>query len=833
MYVLQDINQVRDHSIAGNKAATLAILQDAGFDVPPFFVISSDISNGEPSAIALQGEIDLATNEICANGHHVAVRSSSCEEDGENLSFAGQFDTFLDVESGDVLFFALKVARSNSSAHIDTYRESQGATSNDRAPAVLVQRMVRADSAGVAFAADPITGDSSVAVVAATCGTGESLVSGEDQGDTWRVNLKGKPVSRDVQGGKGVLKDRQIARVAALARAVSNFRKRPQDIEWAFEGNRLYLLQSRDITTLPAPRLADSYALWDNSNIVESYGGVTTPLTFSIARAAYQEAYRHMGRALGVGERAIKKNVRAYEQMIGLIQGRVYYNLLNWYRLLMLTPGFRFNRRFMEQMMGVTEGLPADAIPKPRDDHRFAGVRAAAGMVHVALRLVGKLFMHNSRVLDFHRELDDVLQPVDLDALTLEQLIDYYENLQARVIPAWKTPLINDLYCMIFHGALRHLSERWLDDELAEIHNDLVSGESGIISVEPVRRMKALAAIAVKDQGFVDALCDHELPVIELHLAKNEPFRSAYIDYLERFGDRCLDELKLESATLNDSPLPLLRGIGQLARSGAYDSAGGSTDMLRYNAEQSIVAAFRGQPVKKGIYNFVLRLARARVRDRENLRFERTRVYGRVRAIFVEIGKRLVSLNALSKSDDIFYLDVAEVTGLIRGTGINASLSGVIGSRRKEFAAYRNADDPPRRFITNGPAQLASSMQEVTSQNVETSGDSRTGQACSQGVIRGPVRIVRDPRATEFRSGEILVAQRTDPGWVTIFPLVSGMIMERGSLLSHSAIVARELGIPAVVGVDDACKWLKDGDWVELNGATGSIRIINATERAA
>jgi len=228
-----------------------------------------------------------------------------------------------------------------------------------------------------------------------------------------------------------------------------------------------------------------------------------------------------------------------------------------------------------------------------------------------------------------------------------------------------------------------------------------------------------------------------------------------------------------------------------------------------------------------------LGLARSRVRDRENLRFERTRVYGRVRAIFVEIARRLVALQVINNVDDIFYLDVAEITGMIRGTGIGANLSGIVDNRLAEFGEYRKSDDPPRRFITNGPAQLASSMQEVAVDDSETSDELRTGQACSQGIVRGPVRIVRDPRDTEFKSGEILVAQRTDPGWVTIFPLVSGMIMERGSLLSHSAIVARELGIPAVVGVDNACNWLEDGDWVELNGATGMIRRINVTERAA
>jgi len=833
MKILQNIEQVRDSRVVGNKAAMLGELSNAGFLVPPFVVITTENLRDEPIGAALEGEIKLAVNSICEDGSPVAVRSSSREEDGTDISFAGQFDTYLNIEHDHVLSFVLKVARSGCSDHIDTYRKTQNAAGDFVSPAVLVQRMVRADSAGVAFTADPVSGDTSTAVVAATSGTGESLVSGDDQGDTWRVNAKGKIQSRELQGSQAVLTDREILRVVALAREVSQFTGKPQDIEWAFEGNQLFLLQSRDITTLSNAPSPESYALWDNSNIVESYGGVTTPLTFSVARSAYQEAYRHMGRALGVSEHAIAQNARAYEQMIGLIRGRVYYNLLNWYRLLMLTPGFRFNRRFMEQMMGVTEGLPADTIPTAEDDQPFARLRATAGIARVAQRLITKLFMHNARVRRFHKQLDEVLAPVALDTMSPNQLIDYYELLQASVIPAWDTPLLNDLYCMIFHGALRHLSDRWLDEDLAEIHNDLVSGESGIISLEPVRLMKKLAAIASADERFVDVLCDKELPAIELFIGKHPRFRVGYNDYIARFGDRCLDELKLESATLKDNPLPLLRGVGQLARSGACLATSGSGDSLRLNAEAKVAECLQGKTLSRCIYGLTLGLARARVRDRENMRFERTRVYGRVRAIFTEIGKRLVELNVLNKVDDIFYLDVAEITGMIRGTGISTSLADIVDNRQREFAGYSKSEDPPRRFITIGPAQLASSMQEVTADDAEQADKHRSGQACSQGIVRGPVRIVTDPRDTDFRCGEILVAQRTDPGWVTIFPLVSGMIMERGSLLSHSAIVARELGIPAVVGVDNACIWLEDGDWVELNGATGMIRRIDVTERAA
>jgi len=824
-------NASTDVNFAGNKAARLAELMAAGFRIPAFFVIGSHASH-EVCRTTLHSEIGVAVNHLCQDGQRVAVRSSSVEEDGSQNSFAGQFDSFLHVASCDITDHAYKVWDSAFSDHIEAYRESQGASGDIPLPAVLVQQMVDADVSGVAFSADPVSGDRNTAVVAATRGVGEALVSGECQGDTWHVGANGKIKFRELESAAPVLHDRQIRKIAKLVRAVSEHYGCPQDIEWAIEDGKTFLLQSRDITTLNDSDTVDNYALWDNSNIVESYGGVTTPLTFSVARSAYQEAYRHFGRVLGVSEREIARNDRAYEQMIGLIQGRVYYNLLNWYRLLMLTPGFRFNKKFMEQMMGVTEGLPQEAVPVAEDDSRFAACRATFGFARVAQRLISKLFRHASRVKKFHRQLDAALQAVDLESLTLNELLELYEDLEGEVIPAWDTPLINDLYCMIFHGALRALCERWLDEDLAGIHNELVSGEAGIISLEPVRRMKKMASLAARNLKFAKALRDDGIENIKRFIDSNRAFRDEFDSYLERFGDRCLDELKLESQTVADDPLPLLRAVGQLARV-AKQPSNAVNDDARANAEAKVNECLSGSPVRRFIFSATLKLARARVRDRENLRFERTRVYGRVRAIFVEIGHRLRELDVFNDADDIFFLSVDEITGIVRGTGISSRVSALVDCRRQEFAEYAQSDDPPRRFITKGPAQLASSMQVAPISSANSSEVSRSGQACSPGIVRGPVRIVRDPRDAEIQQGEILVAQRTDPGWVMIFPLVTGMIMERGSLLSHSAIVARELRIPAVVGVEDACSWLRDGDWVELDGASGTIRRLEQHERAA
>jgi pyruvate,water dikinase len=809
----------------GNKAANLARLQQYGFTIPPFFVIDGGaLADGSE---VLNDAIAAAVSRIGAESF--AVRSSSRDEDGDSHSFAGQFDTFLNVAPGDVPGRARQVARSGDSAHLQTYCNVAGKPISDSVPAVIVQTMIDATSAGVAFAADPVSGDADMAVIAATRGTGDALVGGEVQGDTWRVTVDERIVETDIAGKTPVLREAEVLAVARLVRAVTARCGHAQDIEWAFDGDTLYLLQSRAITTAVRVQDEGEYALWDNSNIVESYGGITLPLTFSVAREAYQEAYRHMGRALGVSETAIRDNARAYEQMIGLVSGRVYYNLLNWYRLLMLTPGFRFNATFMEQMMGVTEGLPRDVVPKAPERGRFGAVHAGLDMLRVGVKLMSRLVSHRRHVARFHQRLEEILAVVPLHEMTLNELADYYERLQASVIPAWDTPLINDLYCMIFHGALRRASERWLDETLSGQHNDLVAGEAAIISLEPVRRMQRMAQLARARPSIVSALCNADAGGVAVAIASLPELDEAMREYVARFGDRCLDELKLESATLGDDPLPLYRAVGHLARQPARRDV---PDNARGDAEQAVFDALRRQPVRRGIYRTLLNLARARIRDRENLRFERTRVYGRVRGIFLEIGHRLASLGAISEANDVFYLEAAEILSFVRGTGPGTRLSVIVDARRDDYQRFAANGDLPRRFVTCGPPQLDASIRIVAG-NTDVSAGDRTGQACSTGIVRGPVRIVRDPRDCDFREGDILVAERTDPGWVTIFPLVRGMIMERGSLLSHSAIVAREMNIPAVVGVEDACRWLKDGDWVELDGGSGLIRKLEEAEVAA
>lgn len=862
----------------GGKAGALAALAEAQFPIPPWFVVStaafqesisldlrSALESGDHERLLgvleqlapgddLRGEIAAALSLLCPDGETVAVRSSALDEDGSEHSFAGQLDSYLFVTPADVADKVAAVWRSGFSERVLAYRREKGLSPLPSPPAVLVQRMAIADAAGVAFSADPVSGRRGIAVVSGVYGQGTSLVSGESDADTWRVDRSGvvieeqiadkrmahraDPGSREGVRGEAVmpglsnkpcLDPEQVLAVAELARRAARHFGQPQDIEWAFENGTLYLLQSRPITSLTAfPDPDGCLNIWDNSNIAESYGGVTTPLTFSFARHIYEEVYRQFCRIMSVPAAAIAANEHIFPRMLGLVRGRVYYNLLNWYRLLALFPGFSTNRRFMEQMMGVKDGMPEAVIDESVATYRVSPWRDRLNQIGSLCGLVRNLWGLKVSIPRFYKRLNTALAVPDppLEEQRPDELAAHFRMLEAELLTRWDAPLVNDFFAMVFYGLLRKLTAAWCGDDQETLQNDLLSGEGGMISAEPARRVREMAVIAAGDTALTELLATGDVVSIDRAIAEHSQLCMLYGAYLERFGDRCLDELKLESATLHDDPRPLQRSIGEFARRINSGGAGRPIDeaAIRREAEERVNAVLAGSPLKRMFFAWVLKQARTRVRDRENLRFERTRLFGRVRRVFVEMGKRFRADGILDDPRDIFWLEKDEIFGFVEGTASSINLRGLAVLRQAEFDGWRAMEKPADRFDTRGMVSHAQACRSTAAVPAEPQGDTLKGIGCCPGVVRGVVRVITDPREAVIRQGEILVAERTDPGWIMLFPACSGLLVERGSLLSHSAIVAREMGIPAIVSIPGITSWLKNGDLVEMDGASGLVR---------
>jgi len=827
MNALVHMRETASPAALGAKAWALASAQRAGLPVPEGFVLTPAACAGDGTLDAsVHAALATALRALCPHGESVAVRSSAIDEDGAQLSFAGQLESHLFVPHAQVAVRAQDVWRSASAAHVHAYRSQHGRAASGIPPAVLVQRMIDADVAGVAFSADPVSGRQGLAVIAAVRGVGAGLVSGDRDADNLHVARDGRVVRRDSVGATACLSDAQAAEIAALARRCARYFGRPQDIEWAIAGGQLWLLQSRPITSLA--RLPDpdgELAIWDSSNIAESYGGVTTPLTFSFIRRCYEHAYRALGRLGGVPEQTIRDNDDAYRRMLGFVRGRVYYNLLSWYRLLALTPGFRHNRQFLDEMLGVRDRTDSATLARLQSAASVATLRTRLVLLRQALKIV-VYFLGAERInRRFRRRLDAALAPppTALEEMRADELAAHYRALEQQLLGRWDAPLVNDFFAMIFHGLLRRLVARWLEPGDAGLENHLLSGDSGVISVEPVRRMREMAQAAALVPGLAELLRTASTDAALERLAQVPHLRQAYQAYLERFAERCPEELKLESVPLDQDPLPLLRAIGHLAAAAPRPGVR-SERSLRQAAEARVLERLRARPLRRAVFTWVLRTARARVRERENLRFERTRLFGRVRNIVLELGKRLHALGLLDAPRGVFYLELEELLGFVDGSATCTDLRGLSALRRTALDRQRSCDAPPRRFETRGIGQIEIGLSAAPHPAAIDTGEQRRGTGCCPGVVRGRARIVTSAEGARLLPGEILVAERTDPGWVMLFASAAGLVVERGSLLSHAAIVAREMALPTVVGLADACRWLRDGDLLELDGAAGCVR---------
>jgi pyruvate,water dikinase len=571
--------------------------------------------------------------------------------------------------------------------------------------------------------------------------------------------------------------------------------------------------------------------IWDNSNIAESYGGVTTPLTFSFARHIYEGVYRQFCLIMAVPKGAIVASEQLFPRMLGLVRGRVYYNLLNWYRLLALFPGFTSNQRFMEQMMGVKEPIPEDILAQAVATYRVGRMRDRLNLIRSILGLMANLWRLPASSARFYHRLNSSLAPPvpPLEERRADELVAHYRLLEGELLTRWDAPLVNDFFAMLFYGLLRKVTASWCSDANETLQNDLLSGEGGIISAEPAKRVRQMAEVAAEDEALTELLASGEESTIDNAVFAHPRLGLLYEAYLDKFGDRCLDELKLESPTLHDDPLPLQRAIGEFARRIRSKGASQAIDetAIRLAAEERVRLALRGAPLKQLLFRWILGQARGRVRDRENLRFERTRLFGRVRRIFVELGKRFHAEGILNDPRDIFWLEKDEIFAFVEGTGSTTDLRGLTALRSREFAGWREMEPPADRFQTHGMVNHGQSYRSTITASEPLTGDQLKGIGCCPGTVRGQVRVITDPRGAVIRQGEILVAERTDPGWIMLFPACSGLLVERGSLLSHSAIVAREMGIPAVVSVSGVTSWLRDGDWVEMDGASGVVRKLS------
>lgn len=805
-----------------------------------------------PLEATLHAALEAMLREL-SSGHQgpqtFAVRSSMFGEDSDAHSFAGQLESFLfQRDADDVARSVVQCWASAFSDHALRYRKRSGLGMVNPQMGVVIQRMIAGRVSGVAFSAHPITGVREHALITAAWGCGEGVVSGLCNTDEYTYEHDGQEIEaklavKDVQiiashDGAGTEETEVDAKlqeircmtpfeVATLGHEVVRIARafgKPQDIEWTIEGDTLYIVQARPITALPeAPNLDGPSILFDNSNIQESYCGVTTPLTFSFASDAYARVYRQTMRVFGLSEHAVREHDPLLRNLLGLVRGRVYYNLNNWYRGLQVLPSFGRNKEDMEAMMGVDE--PVDFVEDELLD-TLEKARRLPRLVYTYGRLMWLFRDLDDAVPRFLGDFERAYASVDraqFKRASFSMIMAWINMLRAQVLDQWTTPIVNDFYVMMSMGKLRRMAQRSQGDEGLALVNDLLAGEDGIESTEPTHMLMRMARGAAKDDALAQII--REQPPLEAiaKLRASSTWMRQQIDlYIERYGDRTIGELKLETISLRDDP----SFIAQVLKN-YLDRPDLDPDRLR-NQERSRRAEaerryYAGLSRKdhKGARSALMQ-SRASVKNRENMRLARTRLFGLYRDLYRALGQRLHEAGKLPDAEDIFYLTIEELDAYHEGRAICTDLAGLARVRRAEYERYES-QPLPHRFQTRGPVYHGNRFEPPTKRTIDPNAPILQGTGCYPGIVNARLKVILSPKDELSVDGQILTTVRTDPGWAPLFPTASGILVERGSTLSHSAVVARELGIPAVVGVPDLLAIVEDQEEVTLDGHAGTI----------
>ncbi len=856
----------------GGKGLNLFRLRDAGMAVPRWLVVSSrlfdcvvgarrivieetlsaidfdrpdeveqaacrirDLVVGCPLPEAFRAELldALRTNDCAAK---FAVRSSVVDEDSAAHSFAGQMDSLLDRRPSEVPDAIHDVWASAFSARALHYRHLKSIGISAISVAVIVQAMVPAAASGVLFTREPES-RARRCVISAARGLGDVVTSGLANSDTYKIGWRSDDVTVTVPETSGetatpvspgaggrltldasrpqrVLDDGKVHRLRDAGIALEERFGAPQDIEWAFDDQgRCWYLQARPIVfATPPPHVR----IWDNSNIVESYPGLTMPLSFSFARAAYNVTYRGAMRTFFPLKRSMVQRLDLFDEMIGLIEGRVYYNLMNWYAMLSFLPCFKGHKRAFDQMIGVAQEVDFAQTRLSALDRAWAGV-VAIWRLSTLRRTAKKFFARFDQI--FRR-----LEEVNLDTADEAQLMRIYWNDLGELGEAWHLTVENDFCAMVYYDWLRSLCRRWGPAEQPNLHNELLRQRTGIESVAPlssVRRLADMFREHTRRDVLLGDMDDRDVYAAIQHDAAFKELARALDQHLSAFGDRSVQDLKFESPTFREWPDLLIGLIRDFVAAGcaAYTDAVDAAEPADHS-EQTLRRYVRN-PLKRVILRSVLANTRQAIANREAMRFARTRAIGQARCLFRRMGEHFAEKGLIERASDIHYLSVDEVFHYVRGTSVTRDLKALVEIRKADYAAFRE-QMPSDRIRTSGIPALGCIPD--TPDHAACGAGRASGIGCASGIAEGVALVVRDPREAENAGGKILVAASTDPGWVFLMSVSKGIIVEKGSVLSHTAIIGRELGIPTVVAVNGATRSIPDGAHVVIDGATGEVR---------
>ena len=762
--------------------------------------LSAEI-RGTLEAIAIPDDLAAAiTRELAQLGKQAtyAVRSSATAEDLPTASFAGQHDTYLNVVGAAAIL--QHVSRCWGSLFTDRaviYRMRNGLDHRKVHMAVVVQRMVFPRASGILFTADPMTGNRKVASVEATLGLGEALVSGRVNADIYKVR-DGEVVDTQERLEQRPLTHGQVVRLVELGRRIEGHFGRPQDTEWCLVDDDFHIVQSRPITTLfPVPEAGDQ-----ENHVYVSVG--------------HQQMMTDPIKPLGLSVWQLTT-----PRPMSEAGGRLFVDVTQ----LLASPASRAN---LLETLGKSDPLIRDALETLLDRGDFipslpneGPAWAPPGGGHAAIEtdpaIVTQLIARSKASL---ATLKHEIRQKSGSALLDFILAHIQEVKRTQFDPRSMQVIMAGMEATWWLNDHLHawLGERNAADTLTQSVPNNITSEMGLALLDVadvIRPHPQVVAFLqhVEDENFLDVLPQ---------LTGGREARDAILAWLDKYGVRGVGEIDITRPRWSERPtmlVPILLGHIENFAPGEAERRFEQGRVEARKKEEEILARLRALPDGEAKAEETKRMI-DRVRTfagyREYPKYGMVSRYFVYKQALLEEADRLVQARVLGERDDIFYLRFQEIQDVVRTHQVDEQL---IAERKDAFRSYR-ALTPPRVLTSDG---------EVVAGVYRRDGlpaGALVGLPVSAGMIEARARVILDVTQADLVSGDILVTPYTDPSWTPLFVAIKGLVTEVGGLMTHGAVIAREYGLPAVVGVEHATRLIRDGQRIRVHGTDGYVEIL-------
>ena len=832
-------------------------------------------------SLVMEQHIPDEVTEAIANAYHtfikelgttmpVVVRSSASMEDMPELSFAGQHETYLNIIGEmELLFHVKKCWTSLWTDRALSYRYRNNILHQKIFMGVVVQKMISSSVSGILFTKNPVTNDAGEILINACWGLGEAAVSGHVLPDEYiidkdKLTITHKSIAEkermvvpaetatteadvpDDRKSQQCLTDTKILQLAALGKQIEAYFGIPQDIEWGFRDYQFFFLQARPITAVKEKArmipvvwghpitetlVKDMVVFWSNWNTREIFPHPLTPLSWS---------YFIESQAPGMFEKlwgiSPKSSLYPYTYIVDQVYGRLYWNM----NLLWGHPLWGSRISLLKRLLSHLDKEAGQIFNQMIEEGELKPVKVPVSfftvvwVTFIALLTaisssVQTLFLSKNKLQKMaahYWEEATVFENMAMEGKSVTELLKEIKDFTARSINIWAPLLVVSFFYLINYKVIKFLARKWTDLSLDKL-------SAGIPGNKTTEGALELYTLSQMPDSLKQLFLTHPVEEITQLLSSNEEGKK-YLQKLEHFmslyGHRGVKEFDIAHPRWKEKPefvYQMIKNYLQLSPEDInplehFKKAANERQQLTRLIQQRLSSGFLSRifPVRRWLFNRMLNMTHKYLPYRENPKYYVLKCFSGTRRIFSEIGRRFCVKGYLAAPEDIYYLSMKEMES---PDSTNApdiyAIQDLILKRKQEHELYMTIEPP---FIVRSDGKIVPyQVLQVQQSRI------LKGAAASPGKVMGIARVILDPeKGSSFNKGEILVARTTDPGWTPLFLTASALVMEAGGIISHAAIVAREYGIPAIVGVKDATRFIATGDRIMVNADEGIVILL-------